>query len=408
MTVPRVLLLTGTPPGYPQSAGVFLQDLCLSYPRDKIFCFAVILPIALPFMEDLKWLPTAYTVRPRQRGIAQFGANIDNMSGFLLRRYAKLIHEPSLVNRIVQFGKQHNIEMVWAVLNAPILINITGRVATGLGARLVNTIWDPPEFRSKELSFSRFEHNSFMREFANVLLMSERCGVASEAMAEEYKKRYGVESVVLIHGVHPNLMKPAAKELSSDSQFTIGFIGAWYAKNEWLALLSALSSVNWRIEGRNVIVRVLSTDLSVRGYDGIHIEYLGWRSVEETVDLLSQVDIAYLPYWFDETYSLSVRLCFPNKLSTYLAAGRPVLFHGPEDSSVARFLRRFPAGLCCHSLESTEIIDSLRKFIVDKEFYASATHAGQAAREQELNLRVFRQRFASLIGIGENDLLPLT
>jgi hypothetical protein len=247
-----------------------------------------------------------------------------------------------------------------------------------------------------------------MHEFEKVMSMSERCGVASEAMGEEYGNLYGVESVVMIHGVHPKLMKPPAKELTSDKLFTIGFIGAWYAKNEWLALLSALSSVNWQIEGRKVAIRVLSTDLSVRAHDEMNIEYLGWRSVAETVELLSQVDITYLPYWFDESYSLSVRLCFPNKLSTYLAAGRPVLFHGPKDSSPVRFFNRFPVGLSCHSLENTEIIESLRRFIVDVEFYSDATEAGQKAREQELNLQIFRSRFASLIGIEENDLLPLT
>ena len=140
----------------------------------------------------------------------------------------------------------------------------------------------------------------------------------------------------------------------------------------------------------------------------MHIEYLGWRSVEETVELMSQVDVTYLPYWFDKAYGLSVRLCFPNRLATYLAAGRPVLFHGPEDSSPARFLRRFPAGLCCHSLEEAKIIDSLRRLIIDREFYALATQACQAAREQELDLRVFRRRFAALIGIEEDELLPLT
>jgi len=325
----------------------------------------------------------------------------------MLWQYQKRIYVPDLVRSVVQFGRRQGVEVVLAVLNSPTQIAIAARVASKLGARLVTMVWDPPEFLSWAMGLDRFSHRNLLREFEKVLHTTVRCGVASEWMAAEYRKRYGVEPVVLIHGVHPNLMKPPARELISDKQFTIGFQGTLYAFDAWRALLSALSEVDWQIEGRNVIVRVLSTNITLSGR-AMHIEYLGWRSLEETVDLMSQVDVAYLPYWFENDFSLSVRLCFPNKLATYLAAGRPVLFHGPEDSSPARFLRRFPAGLCCHSLEGTEIIESLRRFIIDRDFYASATQAGQVARDQELNLMVFRRNFAALMGISEDELLPLT
>ena len=120
---------------------------------------------------------------------------------------------------------------------------------------------------------------------------------------------------------------------------------------------------------------------------------------------MSEVDVAYLPYWFDESYSIAVRLSFPSKFSTYLASGRPVFFHGPEDSSPANFIKKFPVGLCCHSLEESEIIRCLERFITDKDFYASATEAGQRALNQELNLDIFLSHFTELIGISKEKLL---
>ena len=83
-----------------------------------------------------------------------------------------------------------------------------------------------------------------------------------------------------------------------------------------------------------------------------------------------------------------------------------MLYHGPADSSPARFFERFPIGACCHSLDEIEIIDKLKQFVSDGDFYASATQAGQDALDQELSLRVFRRRFAALIGIEENRLSP--
>jgi hypothetical protein len=100
-------------------------------------------------------------------------------------------------------------------------------------------------------------------------------------------------------------------------------------------------------------------------------------------------------------------MCFPTKLSTYLASGRPVLFHGPADSSPSHFLRRFPAGLCCDSLETSKIIDCLHKLASDVNFYNTATKAGQIALDEELDIRVFLRRFAMLFDVKENDLLPI-
>ena len=402
-----MLLLTGTPPGNLSAAGHFLGDLCRFYPRKSISCFSIVPMDSFTTPQHLTELPMAYGNRPRDRGIRLLGPRIMHLSAFAFWHYFKLVHTRALVRKAVEFGREQGVDVVWAILNSPAQIAIAEKVASKLGARLVTTVWDPPEYLAMERGFDRFSRRNLLREFEKALRSSTMCSVASEGMAEEYKRRYDIESVVLIHGVHPNLMKPPAKELTSQKQFTIGFIGWLYAFDAWQALLAALSKVNWQIEGHTVIIRMLSNAINVRATDSMHIEYLGWRSLEETVGLMSTVDVTYLPYWFDRRYSLSVRLCFPNKLATYLAAGRPVLFHGSEDSSPARFLNRFPAGLCCHSLEETEIINRLSRFITDTGFYASAAQATQAALDQELNLAIFRQRFAALIGIAEGELLPL-
>ena len=407
MTVPRVLLLTGTPPGYAGVGGIFLRDLCLSYPRESICCFALTSLNCRSVARDLDWLPIACAPLLRQSGFGRLGPHFAHLSGLLVRPYARLVQAPALAARVAQFGRQQGVDMVWAVLNRPSIIEITRRVTSALGARLVTTIWDAPEFVAMHRGFDQFSLRTLLGEFEKVLRMSVRCGVASEGMGEEYKKRYGIEPLVLIHGAHPDLRRPPAKELTSEKQFTIGFAGSFYARNEWQALLSALSKVNWQIEGREVIVRVLGERVSFQGDGKMHIEYLGWRSVEETVELMSQVDVTYLPYWFDDSHSLFVRLSFPNKLTTYLAAGRPVLFHGPLDSSPTRFLAQYPAGVCCHSLEKDAILDTLKRLITDQENYARMTKAGQDALDQELSRQVFLHRFAELIGIKDSQLVEM-
>ncbi len=410
MSVPRILLLSGEAPGEVGVGAMYLRDLCRYYPRESLCCFAVRRPhLAVP-SPDLDYLPIAYGPRPRECGVKRLGLTFESLSSFPVHQYIKQVRVPALIAQAVRFAEQHSVDMVWAVLNRTTLIYMARKVAAQLGVGLVTTVFDPPEYLSTHnLRLDRFTRRGILSEFEKALRASARCGVMCEAMKDEYEKKYGVESVILRHGIHPDKWRPSAKEATGKKQFVIGFAGSLYAVSEWEALLSALSKLDWQIDGRDIIVRLMGPGTDFRGTRSkMHIEYLGFlSSVDEVIEMMSQVDIAYLPYWFDESYHSFVRLSFPTKLATYLAAGRPVFFHGPEDSSPAKFFRRFPVGLCCHSLEESDIIECLRRFAIDREFYTMATAAGRAALEQELNLRVFLQQFAKLIGIEENQLLPM-
>ena len=119
--------------------------------------------------------------------------------------------------------------------------------------------------------------------------------------------------------------------------------------------MGALTRQSWQIAGRPVIVRVLASGLDVRATGPARIEFLGWHSTTDAVAILSECDVCYVPYWFDAAFRAGVELSFPNKVSLYLATGRPVFFHGPRRSTPTRFLERWPVGLACHSLEPDEI-----------------------------------------------------
>ena len=411
MSVPRVLLLTGTPPGKVSAGGIFLHDLCLYYPRGSICCYAVVSPNHYVPSPDLDWLPITHGRPPREAGFRRLGCYFARLSSFPIQQYVKHVQTSALIEQAVEFGKQQGVGMVWAVFDKATLIYMAREVAVALGAQLVTLVWDAPEYLAMRLSFDWLSCRSLLREFEDALRVAVRCGVISEEMQDEYETRYGVESVILRYGIHQDKRRPPAKGPNEGKQFVIGFAGSLH--DEWQPLLSALSKIDWRIDGRDISFRLMGPNHDFhfrppRHQGKMHIEYLGCLpSVDEVIELMSQVDVAYLPYQFDESYRALVRLSFPSKLTTYLTAGRPVLFHGPEDSSPARFFRRFPVGLCCHSLEESKIIECLHRFATDREFYASATQAGQVALNQELDLRVFLRRFAMLIGIEEGELLPI-
>jgi len=409
VTVPRVLLLSTWSPSYKHAGTVFHETLVEHYPAGKLCCFFLSPDLNIvSHPRHFAGAPVYYASLPREHAIRPFGPRIGHLSTFILHQYIRHVRTHSLLRKAAQIAQNFNVDMIWAPLILPTLIYMAKRLADDLRLPLITSVMDPPERPAFDKRIDSLSTHTMQRIFVETLQRSERCSVASWAMKEEYETRYGVNSVVLIHGVHPNLIHPPATQLAGKETLVIGFAGLMYAHNEWKALLEALSSVDWRIDKRKIIVRVLSEWVPIQAKGRLHIELLGWRSLKETIDIMSSVDIAYVPYWFDKAMSSSVRLCFPNKLSAYLAAGRPVLYHGPEDASPAQFIKKYGVGTCCHSCRKSDIIKSLTHFVSHTDLYAQAARQAHLAVEQELNLRVFLRRFAELLGIDETELLPMS
>ncbi|MBN1877025.1 MAG: hypothetical protein JXA33_22575 [Anaerolineae bacterium] len=405
MSVPHLLLLTRTPPGYSGVGGVFLHDLCLAYPRDSIICFGILPSGYQGVSFDLNWLPFDSALLPnvqKMRGLGRFGVRA---SQFISRRWIYSYNTQEIVARIVEFARRYDVDMIWAVLNDPIMIRITKKVVSELNVRFVTTIWDPPERQLMDQGYDRFLRRKLLYEFAELLKAAEKCGVASRPMGEYYQKIYGIEPVVLIQAFREGIAKPVLRENTNSDQLVIGFAGSLYASQEWNSLLNALNQVDWQVDGRRVRIRVLGTSLSVNTKSSANIEYLGWREQDEVVKILSEVDVTYLPYWFSPAYDLSVRLCFPNKLTTYLAAGKPIFYHGPGHASVAQFMSRFPIGISCYSLDAQEIIAALSQLVENLPFYTNAIDSSREALEDELGRDTFLSHFAHLVGVSEEDLL---
>jgi hypothetical protein len=129
------------------------------------------------------------------------------------------------------------------------------------------------------------------------------------------------------------------------------------------------------------------------------VEFAGTMSLTDTIKSLRQTDIAYVPYWFDHGHSHIVKTAFPSKISAYVAAGIPILYHGPKESTPTDFMDKYKIGLCCHSLNPNDILQSIRSLLLNQELRNTALLECQRALKEELGLDVMLERFAVLIGM---------
>jgi glycosyltransferase involved in cell wall biosynthesis len=310
-----------------------------------------------------------------------------------------------VIDQIARFAERVKPDVLWVPLAGPTMINIASTVAARVQRPMLTTVWDAPDYALPHYwSIDGNALDRLMARFGDAVRASVRCAVASPEMARAYETKYGTPCVPMIHGMpESQWMRPTGMRHPNEP-FVIGYAGSLYARREWDALIAALSSVNWQIGGRAVIVRVLAASLDVRATGPARIEFLGWHSTTDALAILSQCDVCYVPYWFDDAFRAGVELSFPNKVSLYLAAGRPIFFHGPRDSTPTRFLSRWPVGVSSHSLDAGDVLRALTTAAKDDAFHDAAAVAIPNVLREELGLHVFRRRFAEFVGVDESVL----
>lgn len=405
--LPRMLVVSPVAPVPEGVGGVFLRDLCLMYPADRL-AFAILPGIGTgPWPEALNESPRVTLDLVPERGFNRWGRRIQRSTRPVFDRYVDTVHLPNLIEQVEAFAKRVRPGVLWVPLAGPTMINVAASIAERIGVPLLTTVWDAPDyFLPHYWGIEGKSLDRAMERFHAAMRRSVRCAVASPEMKEAYEARYGTPCVPMIHGLPESQWIAPSGMRAPNEPFVIGYAGSLYARREWEALMEALGSVGWRIAGRDVVLRVLASSFDIKATGPARVEFLGWHSTTSAVSILSGCDVCYVPYWFDPSCRAGVELCFPNKISMYLAAGRPILFHGPEQSTPTHFLARRPVGVACHSSDADALAQALTVAATDSAFHDMAAREIPVALREELGLHVFRERFAEFLGVDATVLAP--
>jgi len=175
-----------------------------------------------------------------------------------------------------------------------------------------------------------------------VLRRTGSVDVVSRGMREHYRRTSGVEASVC-HRFLPELPSLVSQP---DGPLTVGHIGSIYSAQELWCFADAFK--RFCVE-RGERGRIRLWGCHLRGSDvPRHLEQ--WvdfcpNAAEGQVVLqLQQCHFVYAMYPFARRLRRFSQTSLPTKLSTYVLVQRPILGHGPADSSLAEFLRRTGLG----------------------------------------------------------------
>jgi len=399
----KALLLTSVPPCHDSPAGIVLREFVRALPKNSVVSVAVVQPAYADAVlaSDLN-IPHVRLTPPDERGIVSW----PHLGG-LARRFSRLRekqrsrHLKGLIKATVDFGRLHQVDRIWVHLEATWTTRMAYPLAQILGLPLYTMVFDPPGWYMKANLMDPWTQAEVNKAFDQAIRSSEVCATASVPMAEEYASRFGIRTQPLLHGFNLKLALIPISSLRESDIFRIGVAGQLYAQDAWWHLLSMLDALKWSIEGRTVIIRYLGRGFGMGCDIPRNIEYLGWHSQVEALSLLGECDLLYCPYPFDAGMEEVSRLSFPSKVPLYLAAARPILFHGPEYSSPTRFFRRTNSALLCNSLDKFVLYNELKRIFLEPDLYGKLSANAATALIRYFSLEVMRRNlydFLNLMG----------
>ncbi|HTE75117.1 MAG TPA: methyltransferase domain-containing protein [Xanthobacteraceae bacterium] len=393
----KALLLTDIPPTKDFTAGLVLDQLCHFMPPDSLCCFAVVNPeLNLQMSRDLSAIPIVFRPKPNENWVWLGTGRLAAVAVWLCEQWTKRFPVKSLLREAIEFGRKERVDRIWAVLQGQTIIRLTGLLAEHLQVPLYTQVWDPFSWWACANNLDFRTTREVSATFEAVVRRSAASATASPIMAELFRRRYGVKAVALMSSHPRSVARLPSPSIGSDHALSIGMAGQFYAANEWGSLIHALNCAGWQIAGRKVRITVVGPQAPPTPAPP-HVEYLGWKTQAEAIEILSHCDILYCPYPFDFQRKEVAELSFPSKLALYFATGRPTVFHGPDYSSPHHYLRQTGAALCCNRIEASAIYNELERLVTDRKLYEAIARSAHDAFLSDFNLEKMARTFADFI-----------
>jgi hypothetical protein len=182
------------------------------------------------------------------------------------------------------------------------------------------------------------------------------------------------------------------------------YTGAVY-EAQGAALRTAARAIDLlRAAGRDVALHLYTPDapsrLHAQGIPGSVVVHPAVTQAD-AVGVQVAADVLLLPLSFTSSYPDLIRTSAPGKLGEYLAAGRPLLVHGPADSFPVRFAARHDCAAVCDVDDVGRLAEVLTRLLDDGAWGASLARRAVTASET-FALAANRAALCELIGL-ESD-----
>jgi hypothetical protein len=196
----------------------------------------------------------------------------------------------------------------------------------------------------------------------SVLRSATSVDVVSDGMKSHYFRRTGIKAEVVHRYIGEDKITGRPKE---SCQVRVGHLGSIYSKSDLRDFLGSLKSYA-AVSGAGVKVVFWGANLGSDELTGDLASFVDLRPNTDEhmiIDALQDCDFAYAAYPFSRRLQLFAQTSLPTKLSTYVAARRPILGHAPRESTLSAFLTETGVGRVWDNLNRQSGYDAIRNVL---------------------------------------------
>ena len=218
--------------------------------------------------------------------------------------------------------------------------------------------------------------------------------VISSELGEEYSHRYGKRG----YTIHTDGIKVCDRfsYLPPTDYLHLYFMGLFHNpyRPNLRALVEGLTALSSQPRGSRITLKLRCGALKLEGHEArAWISVLPFCAPDVLQHEMRDAHLLYLPLPFGKKAQDFYRFSLSTKMVTYLSAGVPILYHGPEDAAAARYLRRNDAAILIHSNDPAVIQRVINQAVAQPERLEQIRQNALVAVERDFDPAAIRHRF---------------
>jgi glycosyltransferase involved in cell wall biosynthesis len=234
---------------------------------------------------------------------------------------------------------------------------------------------DWPTTISSRGLFKRYWSHKIDKELKSLLNKVDLHLSISEAMSEEYKKRYNKNFIPFHNPIDVELWAPyTKKDFKMDKEYInilySGRIGDNGIGESVIEVASAIDSMKDKEVNIKLHIQTPTKDKRILDQLGKFqcVVFNPFAEYSQIPEIFSSADILLLANDFSVLGLKYLKFSMPTKASEYMISGTPVFVYTPAAAAVSQFFSRNECGYCIIKQNREEIIKAI-KYLIDNEEY---------------------------------------
>jgi len=239
------------------------------------------------------------------------------------------------------------------------------------------------------------------REFRQLLNKVDIHLSISDAMSDEYQKRYHKQFQAFHNPVEVESYSIPRKKESHANRFRILYLGRIGTANKASIVLFAKAISHLKIDNQRIELDIYSKDADLPDLKLVNelenVRVMPPVPYEAVPGMLKEYDLLFLPLDFTVNGLKFARFSIPTKATEYMLSGTPVFVLAPEETAVYRFFKNNSCGFCISSPNEEEILEGIRFIIRNEEYRNQIGNKAVNLARKQFDATIVRQKFQSML-----------